>query len=143
VFDVLSGRAARGIVWKNVSFSVSQVAPSRRVNGTAVPSRESRSMSDVTAQFFLVGAFLIGLPLSLLVRQHEADCAHLIAGHAHGFFPGCGLGEQRALDAAFGENIVGVLLAKQIPAFMPGHDLVGTRRHVGELEISALIRHRE
>ena len=48
MFDVLSGAAAaRGIVWKNVPFSVSQVAASRRVNSTAVPGGETRSMSVI------------------------------------------------------------------------------------------------
>ncbi len=86
----------------------------------------------------------MGVPLSnrpLLVRDHEADCARLIATYRHGFFPRPGFREQWALDAAFGENVVGVFLAEQIPAFMPGHDLVGSRRHVGELEIPALVRH--
>ena len=59
-----------------------------------------------------------------LVRDHEVDRAGLIAAYGDGFFTRLRFREQRALDAALGENVVGVFLAEQVPAFMPGDDLI-------------------
>lgn len=91
---------------------------------------------------FTDGVILVGAsPLDrlLLVRDYEVDCAYLIAAHGYRFFPRFRLREQWALDAPLGENVEGMFLAQQIPAFMPCHDLIRPRRYVGELETSALV----
>lgn len=76
-----------------------------------------------------------------LVRDREVDCADLIAAYSYRFSPHSRLRKHWALDAALGENVVGVLLAKQIPALMPSHDLIRARRDVGQLEAPALVRY--
>ena len=49
------------------------------------------------------------------------------------------LGENGALDAVFGQNVIGLFFAGEAPAFMPGHDLIGSGGDVGKLEASALV----
>jgi hypothetical protein len=63
----------------------------------------------------------------------------VITAHRYGFFPFSGFREQWALHAPFGQNVVGVLFPKQVPAFMPGDDLLSSGRHVSEFESSALV----
>src|SRR5579863_10209680 len=95
------------------------------------------------------GATRVGQPLSLhkvkipsfsfWVREDEVDRAGLIRGDGHGLLPGLRLAEERAFDAALGQHVVGVLLAEQSPAFMPGDDLVAAGGDVGELVTAALV----
>src|SRR5579859_2648957 len=75
----------------------------------------------------------------LFVRNHELYCAWLIRTDRDGLLPSFGLGENRALDAVFGQDVIRLLFAEQVPSFMPGDDLVGTRRDVGEFEASGLV----
>jgi hypothetical protein len=79
VFDVLSGAAAaRGIVWKNLPFSVSEVAASRRVNGTAVKYGNATRMREKLE--YAVSAIKRGAPVLPLVKEKGvSSLAHIDA----------------------------------------------------------------
>src|SRR4249920_1742499 len=75
----------------------------------------------------------------LCVGDYEVDGAGLVGGYGDGLLPGSRFGEDGALYAAFGEDVVGLLFAAEAPTFVPGDDLVGPGRHVGELEVSNFV----
>src|SRR5271156_3826997 len=78
----------------------------------------------------------------LLVSDHEIDCARLISVNLDWFLPSFRFGEDGALYAAFGENVIGLLLASETPALVPGDDLIGAGRDVGEFKAAALVGNR-
>src|SRR5258708_16209289 len=75
----------------------------------------------------------------LLISDHEIYGAGMVGVHRHRFLPGPGLGEHGALHGALGQDIVGLLFARETPAFMPRDNLIRAGRNAGELKASALI----
>jgi len=66
----------------------------------------------------------------LLVADYEIydDC--LVVADGYGLHPGLRFREYRTVDIASGRNVEGRLLARA-PAFMPGDNLIRSRRHLG------------
>ncbi len=73
------------------------------------------------------------------VREYEIDRANLVPGHGYRLFPRLGFGEDRTLHRMFGQHIVCLLFTCQAPAFMPGHNLIRSRRDIGELKAAAFV----
>src|ERR1700722_11368975 len=78
-------------------------------------------------------------PALLLAADYEVHRARLIWGDGYGFFPGFWFGEERAAHSLFRQDVVGLLASQDSPAFVPGNDLIGSGRNVGELELSAVV----
>src|SRR5258708_25841209 len=75
------------------------------------------------------------------LAKSEVYYARLISAHRDWFLPCLRFGEDWTLHLAFGQNVESFLFAKHGPAFVPCHNLIGSRRHVGEFELPALIGH--
>src|SRR5208282_248959 len=54
-------------------------------------------------------------------------------------FPSSWFGEDRTLNSALGEDVVGLLFSGQTPAFMPGDDLICAGWDASEFKTTALI----
>ena len=80
-----------------------------------------------------------GNPAALFISNHKIHGAGLIGIYCDRFLPGFWFGEDGALHGVFGEDVVGLLLAGESPAFMPGDNLIRARRNAGELEAPAFV----
>src|SRR5437660_1574469 len=77
----------------------------------------------------------------LLCCNQEVNGARLVRADCDRLLPGPGFGEKRPLDSVFGKDVMGVLFSGDSPAFVPGHNLVSSRGHIGKFEVSAFVGH--
>src|ERR1035438_10392190 len=68
---------------------------------------------------------------------------HLLMGkNRDRFAPDYGIGENGALHADLGHDVIERALANHPPPLMPGNDFVFAGRYLGQLEVASLIGHR-
>src|ERR1017187_1487187 len=78
----------------------------------------------------------------LLLGEHKINRRGSVRLHANTFFPGTRFAENWAGDALFSEHIERAFLADNVPALMPGHDLVFPPRHIGKAVFPRFVSYR-
>ena len=66
----------------------------------------------------------------------------MIGADGYRFFPASGFAEEGSGYDPAGQNVGCFFLSHEVPTFMPSHQLILTRRDVGEFEVSIFVSNR-
>jgi len=79
--------------------------------------------------------------MELVIRDDKIDGNLVVSTNCDGLLPCFWLTEHRTVDSVLRQHIKSLPPPDKSPAFMPGYDLISSRRNVCEFKAPSLVRH--